>query len=353
MQLYGRRWTRRELEARAGRLEQMGGIRRFRLTEGVEEGVEQIQVRTGAGLAYYVTPQRCLDISLAEFCGVPFSWQGVNGDVHPAYYDPRGLEWLRTAAGGLLMTCGLTQVGVPCDDGGKELGLHGRAHHLAARQVVAEAHWQGDEYEMRIAGVVEEAMIFGEHVRLTREIRSRMGENRILIHDVVENIGFEPAPHMILYHFNLGFPLMCEDTRLKFPSRRVLPRFPSVPLEDYDRFQAPTVGYQERVYYHEDLATLDGKATTLVENPRFPLDGGAATCSLTLAVTFATGTLPRLVEWKMPGAGVYVLGVEPGNCYPDGRVAERERGTLIMLQPGQALTYDVELALARGEAGSR
>jgi hypothetical protein len=346
MQLYGRTWTRRELEARAGRLEQLGGIRRLKLTEGLEDGVEQIQVRTGAGLSYYVTPHRCLDISLAEFGGAPFSWQGVNGDVHPAYYDFRGMEWLRTAAGGLLMTCGFTQVGVPCVDNGKELGLHGRAHHLPARHVVAEGRWQGDEYEMRVAGVIEEAVIFGEHVRLTREIRSRLGENRIAIRDVVENIGFEPVPHMILYHFNLGFPLMCEDTRLTFPSRRVLPRYPSVPMEGYDRYQAPTVGYQERVYFHEDLATQDGKAAALVENPRFPLPGGAA-CSLTLAVTWATDTLQRMIEWKMPGTEVYVLGVEPTNCYAGGRVDERERGTLVMLKPGQALTYDLELALTQ------
>ncbi len=346
MHLYGRAWTRRELEARAGRFEQIGGIRRFRLSEGLEDGVEQIQVRTGAGLTYHVTPHRCLDISLAKFCDVPFSWQGPNGDVHPAYYDPRGLEWLRTAAGGLLMTCGLTQVGVPCEDGGKELGLHGRAHHLPARQVAAEAHWHGDEYEMRIAGVVDEALIFGEHVRLTREISSRLGENRITIHDVVENIGFEPAPHMILYHFNLGFPMMCEDTRLHFPSRRVLPRYPDVPMEGHDRFQPPTVGYQERVYFHEDLVSQDGKATVLVENPRFPLIGDA-TCSLALKVAFTTATLPHLVEWKMPGTEVYVLGVEPANCNPDGRAAERERGTLVMLEPGQAVTYDVELTLSQ------
>jgi hypothetical protein len=347
MQIYGRTWTRREIEARAGRLEQIGGLRRLRLTEGLEEGVEQIEVRTGAGLTYYVSPQRCLDISLAQFGGVPFSWQGPNGDVNPAYFDPRGLEWLRTAAGGLLMTCGFTQMGAPCNDGGKELGLHGWAHHLPARHVVAEGRWQGDEHELRIAGVVEEASIFGDKVRLTREIRSRMGDNRITIHDVVENIGFAPAPHMILYHFNLGFPLMSEETRLQFPSRRVTPRTPAVPMEDYDKFQAPTVGYSERVYYHDELVTQDGKATAVVENPRFPLPGAAGTCVLALAVTFDTATLPHLVEWKMPGTQEYVLGVEPGNCYPDGRVAERERGTLVTLQPGQAVTYNVELSLTQ------
>ena len=79
MRLYGREWTRRELEARVGRIEQVGGLRRLRWAEGAEADNEQIQVRTGAGLSYAVSPSRGLDISLAEFGGVPLSWQAAGG----------------------------------------------------------------------------------------------------------------------------------------------------------------------------------------------------------------------------------------------------------------------------------
>jgi Domain of unknown function (DUF4432) len=352
MQLYGQRWTRRELEARIGRLEQVGGVRRLQWTEGSEFGVEQIQVRTGAGLAYYVTPTRGLDISLAEFGGVPLSWQSPNGDVHPMYYDAKGMEWLRTAVGGLLMTCGLTQVGSPCRDGEHELGLHGRAHHLPARHLVAEGHWIGDEYEMRVGGVIEETAIFGEYVRLTREIRSRLGENRIVLKDVVENAGFDVTPHMLLYHCNFGFPLLCEETTIEFPSRRVVPRDEGTPISGYDSWQAPVLGYRERVYYHEDiiidevLSNQNAKASVVIRNPRFPLSSGAGTCPLAVRVTWSTTHLPRLVQWKMPGAGVHVLGIEPANCHVEGRVAERERGTLVKLQPGETLTYQLEVEVS-------
>ncbi|MBW7460405.1 aldose 1-epimerase family protein, partial [Paenibacillus sepulcri] len=110
MHLYGRSWTRRELEARVGSISQIGGVRRMQLTEGKERDVEAIQVRTGAGLTYYVIPSKGLDISLAELGGMPVSWQSPNGDVHPAYYEAEGTGWLRTASGGLLMTCGLAHV---------------------------------------------------------------------------------------------------------------------------------------------------------------------------------------------------------------------------------------------------
>jgi hypothetical protein len=351
MYLYNRQWTRRELEARTGRLEQIGGIRRFALSEGLERGVEQVQVRTGAGLTYYVSPDRCLDISLAEFGGAPFSWQAANGDVHPAYFDDEGLAWLRTAAGGLLMTCGFTQAGAPNVDGPHELGLHGRAHHLPARQVVAEGRWRGDEYEMRIAGVVEESIIFGEYVRLTREIRSTLGSNALAITDVYENIAFEATPLMLLYHFNFGFPLLMEETVMEFPSRKVEPREAETPLQGYRSWQAPEPGHRERVYLHSDLAVdANGWATASVHNPVFPLAGGLGTTPLTVRLSWSTENLPGLVQWRMPGTGAHVLGIEPTNCDVRGRAAARAAGTLVMLRPGEAKTYEMALTVEAGEA---
>ncbi|MGE5221430.1 MAG: aldose 1-epimerase family protein [Omnitrophica WOR_2 bacterium] len=344
MKLYGRTWNRREIESRMGNLSQAGGVRRLAGVEGPEAGVEVIQVRTGAGLAYTVTPMRGMDISLAEYSGVPLSWQSPNGDVHPAFYDPRQKEWLRTAAGGLLMTCGLTQVGSPCTDNGEELGQHGRVHHIPARQVCAEGRWQEDEYDMTVSGVVEETAIYGDVLRLQREIHSRLGENHIAIRDTVENLGFAPAPLMLLYHFNFGFPLLSEGTVLSFPSKKITPREAEVPLEGYDRWEIPQADYQERVYYHEDLKTENGDwATAIIHNPDFPFNGGLECKPLTLRLSWDTRTLPRFVEWKMPGAGIHVLGIEPANCHVQGRCAEREMGTLESLEPGERRQYQLDI----------
>jgi hypothetical protein len=339
MQLYGRKWTRREIEARVGRIEQVGGLRRLQWSEGLEAGNEQVQVRTGAGLTYYASPSRGLDISLAEFGGVPLTWQAASGDVHSAYYDARGVEWLRTAAGGLLMTCGLSYVGAPEEEGGRSFGLHGRAHHTPARHVSTIGQWQGDEYEMRLSGLVEETMIFGPNLRLNRTIRSKIGQNRIELTDLVENAGFETTPHMILYHFNFGFPLLDEETTIDFPSNKVIPREEGTPVEGYDRWQRPEAGYQERVYYHQEFDSE--KARVVIRNPRFPTAAGLETTSLSVSLNWSISQLPKLVQWKMPGAGVHVLGIEPANCYVEGRAAERARGTLAMLEPGESRTYEL------------
>ena len=343
MRLYGRKGTRRDLEARVGRIEQLAGMRRLRWAEGVETDVEQIQVRTGAGLCYYVSPSRGMDISLAEFGGVPLTWQSSGGDAHPAYYDALGVEWLRTAAGGLLMTCGLTYVGAPGEDQGQSFGLHGRIHHTPARQVSLFSAWGKDEYSMAVRGIVEETAAFGESLRLERHIHSELGRNKITITDRVENFGFEPTPHMILYHFNFGFPLMSEETRIFFPSERVVPRDAGTPVEDYDKWQRPQAGYQERVYYHEELSRSHAQVTIM--NPRFPRAGGGFV-DLKVSLGWRTDQLPKLVQWKMPGAGLHVLGIEPANCYVEGRAAERARGTLQILEPGESRDYELTLEVS-------
>jgi hypothetical protein len=344
MQLYQQAWTRRELEARVGRLEQVGGVRRMRLSEGMEQGVEQIQVRTGAGLAYYISPERGLDISLAEFAGAPLSWQSPNGDVQPAFYDDRSDHWLRTAAGGLLMTCGFTQAGAPNDDQGAELGLHGRAHHLAARHIGASGAWEGDEYVMRVRGVVEETIIYGEFIRLTREISSRLGSNRITIHDHYENLGFAPTPLTLLYHFNFGFPLLTESTRISFPSRVVNPRGMGEPTTGYETWQAPDPAFPAQVYFHENLiADEEGWASATVYQPAFPFPTGPN--PLTVRVAWDATTLPRLVQWRMAGAGTHVLGIEPANCNVNGRAASRADSSLVTLEPGEAYTCRLEISI--------
>jgi len=358
--LYGRHWTRRELEARVGRIEQLAGARRMRLREGTEDGVEIVRVRTGAGLAFDVVPSKGMDISLAEFGGAPLSWQSPNGDASPWLFRDGGTAWLRTAGGGLLMTCGLVSVGSPSVCEGREYGLHGRAHHAPARDVCVESGWNGDEYEMRVAGVVEETEIFGHCLRLRREIRCRLGENRIVLRDRVENFGFRPSPHMILYHFNFGFPLLSEEARIRLPSRRAIPREAELPPDGWDRWSAPQAGFSEQVYYHETVADADGWAEVSILQPAFPLAGAdgladrgelgrpAGFVPVAVRLRWKTDTLPELVQWRMPGEGVHALGIEPANCRVGGLAAEAERGTLRMLAPGEEVRYELELSVETG-----
>lgn len=345
MKLYGREWTRRELEARVGRVEQIGGIRMREGVEGKEKGMSFIEVRTGAGLAFTVVPSKGLDLSHVEYGGTPISWMSPSGDVHPMFYDGRGTGWLASASGGMLMTCGLTNVGSPSALNGVEHGIHGKVHHTPARQVSATGEWNGDEYEMTIRGIVEEMALFGPTLRMKREIRCRLGDNRIRICDTVENIGFEAAPHMLLYHFNFGFPFLDDNTGIHIPSESVSPVRAEVPVEGWNVFEKPIQGYEERVYDH-DMGTGD-RAEVALTQPHFPQACGREV-PLTASIGWSADTLPRLVQWKLPAAGTYVLGIEPANCGVEGIAAEQDKGTLVWLPPGEKRIYHLELDFKAG-----
>jgi len=344
MQLYGKTWTRREIEKYLGRIEQIGGLQHCALSGGKSEGVDQVRMRTGAGLAFEINVSRGMDIGLTKYCSTPLTWLSPNGTAHPAYWQGGSMDWLKTAVGGLLMTCGLTQVGSPCNDGQESLPLHGAAHQLPAELLRCEGEWQDDEYLMTVRGRIRQSRIFGENITLTRTIRCKIGENRIEIHDVAENCGFSATPFMLLYHFNFGFPLMTGDTEMHFPSGKVIVRDHEVPVIDFEHWPKPQKNFQECVYYHEDLIAEGGVATATVRQPYFPI--GNETRPLTVRLMWQTENLPCLVQWKMPGEGAYVLGIEPANCYVEGRVAERNRGTLQTLQPGEVRHFELALEIS-------
>ena len=50
----------------------------------------------------------------------------------------------------------------------------------------------------------------------------------------------------------------------------------------------------------------------------------------------------------MLAEGEYVLGLEPGNTNPIGRLAAKEAGTLRYLQPGEVQEIHIELEILDG-----
>ena len=339
--LFNRSWTRSELLNYLGDLSQIAGIKLGEWADGVERGLRVADVRTGSGLTFSVLLDRGMDIGPASFKGMPLAWVSPTGWGHPMYYDQTGSGWLRTFGGGLLTGCGLTSVGAPGEDDGESLGLHGRLSHLPAQHLRVNEAWQGDECSIWIEGEVRQARALGENLRLRRRITVELGGNRITVHDLVENLGVAASPLMILYHINLGFPFLDERSELVAEPHPVTARDAAAEpgLQEWMRFQKPTPGYAEQVFYHDLPADKNGWAgIQLTNRPR----------KLGLRVRFQKATLPNLVQWKMMGQSNYVLGIEPANCRVDGRSQQRARGALQFLQPGEQREFQVEIEVSEG-----
>ena len=105
-----------ELRRHVGDVSQLVSTRTVRLTDGNEDGVRAVDVRVSGGLSALVLLDRGMDLGPAWVAGQQLSWQSTTGIVGPAHFDET--SWLRSFHGGLLVTCGLQNVGPPNEDRG-------------------------------------------------------------------------------------------------------------------------------------------------------------------------------------------------------------------------------------------
>ena len=282
--------------------------------------------RTGSGLSFDVLPDRGMDLGFAEQGGTPLAWLSPNGIVAPAFHEPGGEGWLNSFPGGLLVTCGLRNVGPPGERGGEEFGLHGRASHIPATRVSYDAFWDEEGCVLEASGQIRESSVFGPNLVLRRRIMARVGESRIRIEDRDRKRRLRSGtPHGPLPHK----PRLAPARRDLPPGRPGKTRRAPEPrdeeartgLDAWDRFAPPTPNFKERVFYHRPTVGTDARAQARLENPEL---------GLSFSVRFSPEELPEFVQWTMTGEGTYVLGLEPATCRVEGPAAEEAAGRVIL-----------------------
>ncbi|MEM1972467.1 MAG: aldose 1-epimerase family protein [Nitrososphaerota archaeon] len=341
--LFGVKLSRESFERYVGDVSQVGGLTLYKLADGAGSGVRCVSLRTGL-LNATIVVDRALDIANLEYRNIPLAWISPTGIVGPAFYEPESLGWLRGFFGGALTTCGLTYFGRPTVDEGEHLGLHGRVSYIPARLTLCGGRWEGDEYWMEVEGEVREAKVFEPNISMHRRITAKLGDRKLMISDVFKNNGWYAQPFMILYHFNFGYPLLSRESKLLTTSRLVVPRDADAAegAEQYDSFDEPQRMFREKVYFHDLAVDRDGYAYAALLNE--VLGGGIA-----VSLRFKKSSLNRLIEWKMIGEGMYVVGIEPANALVLGRDAERRWGTLQTLSPRESRLIEVELTVHEGK----
>lgn len=290
-----------------------------------------------SGLTFTVLPDRGLDLWSAHYNGLPLTWLSPGSPRPPAW----GQSWLREFNGGLLVTCGLTHVGPPekepITEGGRD--LHGLYSKLPAYNVTAGGAWDaGDRYTATLRGTVSESAFSGEQVQLERAIALPLGEPAITVSDTITNAGIFRVPLMVLYHFNFGYPLVRDGAQFDAASV-VRPRDEEAwkGAELWPHYTAADPGYFEKVYFHHCNMAADDTARAALFQQMFGI-----------AVEWDARALPYLTQWKNTRQGMYVCGVEPGNCIPEGQVAARDAGRLVWLEPGETVTYTATIRVLDG-----
>ncbi len=308
------------------------------MDDGQGRGMRVFDVDNGSGVRFSVYPDRGMDIGETAFRGTNLVWL-PRTTAAPQFYEAAQFNWLRTWGGGLLTGCGLANVGGPNCSGGEEHGLHGRLSHTPAEEVNSSARWLDDgRYLLELSGKVRQCRVFGEHLLLSRRISCAYGENVITIEDRIENQGFAPTPLMLLYHMNFGWPLVSEYGELEAGEHRITPQnvHASEAIAVWRRIPPPKEGFSEQVLYHDIPAGDDGMAVLVLKNPEL---------RLRLKLAYRVAELPYLVQWRQFGCGEYVLGLEPANCFPEGRAEIEKQGMLRHLEPGAVVTTLIRVAI--------
>ncbi len=292
------------------------------------DGLRVIDAYNSSGLQYTILPDRGMDIWAASYNGKPLTWLSQGSPFLPDMSQ----GWLRQFNGGLLTTCGLTHVGPPEADPatGAHRGIHGKYTYQRAHTLNANA--------TTLTATIAQSSLFGEQLQLVRRYTLTPGVPRIAIHDEVTNLADEPSPFMLLYHCNVGYPLVQAGTQVTVASQ-VYPRDEAAQAaaSTWQAYQAPQPRFAEQVYFHH-VRTDGATASAALMNA----DWG-------LLFEWDAAAMPYLSQWKNTRQGIFVSGIEPGNCIPEGQNAARESGRLVMLQPGETQAFTLSMTVLDGE----
>lgn len=322
---------------------QLGGIETAVVDNGAGRGTRIAWVNTGTGLRYKVVLDRAMDIADAFYNQHSLAWLSHLGVTPPEPFSSKGTDWLRTFGGGLLTTCGLTHMGGPEADTYGERGLHGPISNIPAEVAsIIQPDPLAGNLTMSITGSMKQTQVFGPSLELKRTISASLGQASIRIQDEVINRGNTPAPHMMLYHFNFGWPLVDDGTDLIWQGSWHSPsgesgnkifkegnnfRKCSPPLDAHS-------GPGEEVAFIDITPDSSGECICGLHNPQI---------GIAVTLRFRKKQLPWLTNWQHWGKGEYVTGLEPGTHPPIGQAKAREQHELIYLAPGERRTYDLTI----------
>ncbi len=334
----------RPLPASALSIKCAGGefrVDRVVLEGGRRAGVDVVLVDTGSVRAALI-PTRGLSLWRAHINGLDLKWQSpVDGPIHPqwvALEESGGLGWL-DGFDELLVRCGLRNFGAPDFDKKTDrllFPLHGRIGNLPAEQV--ELELDAEHSLLHVKGTVVESRFLQFHLRLEATYTFAIGESTIGIHDRVINASDTPTTMQMLYHINVGQPLLGAGSKMHLGAKRIVARndHAAQDLNNWSKYLGPTPGYSEQVYFSASSAGSDGWATALLTSPDEQQG---------FAVHYKADSLPYFTQWKNT-VGVndgYVTGLEPGTGFPNPRSFEEAKGRLVALDKGGATDFNLRL----------
>lgn len=311
--------------------------RRVTYREGLSQGIQAIELRNRQGLYITCIEDQCLNLFDFSYKGVNFAFQQKNGLVSARYFSASAPDFEFYWPAGMMFTCGLTNVGPGgVMEDGKFYPDHGRIGMLPAQNVSVEKGEEG----VTITGTVHEGMLAGYHMELQRKILFPTDGKWVRYEDVLYNREPQAVEFELLYHTNLGYPLLTPESRVvkgKGGGYSIHTKGP-IP-ENWAQCWEPEDHKDEDLFCHENTADKDGWAYAALINDKLGLG---------CYIKYKMDNLLWLMHWRNMCSHDYVIGLEPSNNQVLGRDKERQNGTLQTIGGYEAKHFCVEYGVLDG-----
>ncbi len=292
---------------------QAASIRRYAFTDGVEKGLDVIDCDNGK-IRFLLNVSKALDVMQLYHEGQNMSFISKNG------FTAREIGFLRRFEGGMLYTCGLDSVG-----GREGYELHGTIHNTPATVLRAECNEDG----IVVEAVIRDTALFGKNLVLKRKVWTKIGDDTVHVDDELCNEGYVDENYCVLYHVNVGYPMLDDGAKVVADVESFVSRSPWAEENKATMYEMsePKVGQEETCYF---LKLKTGKASLVNEK-----------IGKKFSVIYSKDTLPCFVEWKSMASSDYALGLEPCTTELDDKFAYKR------VKAGEKVCFSVALRVEK------
>lgn len=289
-------------------------IRRYTLTGGLEDGLKVIEVNNGK-IRFLLNESRALDIMQLWHKETNISFVSKNG------FTSCPSDFLGRFEGGMLYTCGLDSI-----SGQEGYVTHGLFHLIPANVTSIK----NDGETLEVTAEMYQTNLFGRELTMQRKYTTQIGSDSVTLIDKLINKGFRDEPCALMYHINVGYPMLDDGVTViaPAPDDKIIPTSEHAKecIKDRTCFPAPIDNEPERCYY---LQNAPGRVGVINKKlgKQFYID-------------YSTKTLPGFVQWVSPASHDYALGLEPaGALLGNGNI-------YFTVKPQEEIDYEVILSVS-------
>lgn len=292
---------------------EVASVRRCTVTSGAGAGLNIIDCDNGK-IRFILNESKALDVMQLYHEGQNMSFVSKNG------FTTKEGDFLARFEGGMVYTCGLDAIG---EREGYE--VHGSFHNNKAEVFRADC---GEN------GIVVEAYVYntalcGRNLKMHRRIFTAIGSETLTIEDKLINEGFGEEKYCLLYHVNIGYPMLDVGARVEAEVSGVESRTPfSLAKVSARPYASQPIALSDETCYFLDMVKPEASLINKKIGKKF-------------TVRYSGDTLPHFVHWSNMVSGDYAMGLEPATSTLDGDFKYSAIGA------GESVDFRLELSVEK------